>query len=140
MAITPEVVICCALPSQSCGSTPAPPVNTPVSARSQPVSLPDNNCFARAISRALVESLPLLLSSLQDSSGGNTKLAATSGPLILASNSMQYLASLSSGTPCSTSQSLGVRLLFPCFFQLTAHLAVLWLSLLFLPRLLQTCL
>jgi len=41
-------------------------------------------------------------------------LAATSGPLISASNSMQYPASLSSGTPCSTSQSSGT-LVVPSF-------------------------
>ena len=38
------------------GSTPAPTVNTPASPPSQPVSLPDNNALAHAISRALAES------------------------------------------------------------------------------------
>ena len=81
----------------SCGSTP-------VSPPSQPVSLPDNNSLAQAISIALTESLPSLLSSCRDSSGGNTNMATTSGPLDSASNSKQSPTSLSSGTPCSTSQ------------------------------------
>ena len=63
------------------GSTPAPPLNTPASPPSQPVSLPDNNSLAQAISRALAELLPSLPFSLQDSSGGSTNMAATSGPL-----------------------------------------------------------
>ena len=96
------------------GSTPAPPVNTPASPPSQPVSLLDNNSLAQAISKALAESLPPLLSSLRDSSGGNTNMAATSGPLSSASNSMQSPASSSSGTPCSTSQSSGM-LVVPSF-------------------------
>ena len=90
---------------------------------------------AQAISRALAESLPSLLSSLQDSSGGNANMAATSGP----SNSTHYPASFSSGTPCSTSQSSGT-LVVPLIIQLTSHLLVLRLSLLFPPRPPQTCL
>ena len=105
-------------------STPAPPLNTPASPPSQPVSLPDNNSLAQAISRALVELLPSLLSSLQDSSGGSTNMAATSGLLSSASNLTQSQASLSSSTPCSTS-SLQVRLLCPHLFQLTSPLGVL---------------
>ena len=62
---------------------------------------------AQAISRALAESLPSLLSSLQDSSGGNANMAATSGHSSGPSNSTHYPASSSSGTPCSTSQSSG---------------------------------
>ena len=61
---------------------------------------------AQAISRALAESLPSLLSSLH-SSGGNTNMAATSGHLSGPSNSTHYQASSSSGSPCSTSQSSG---------------------------------
>ena len=60
-----------------------------------------------------MQSLPLLLSSLRHSSGRNTNMAATSGPVISASNSTQYPAS-SSGTPCSTSQSSGT-LVVPSF-------------------------
>ena len=95
-------------------SSPAPAVSTPASQLSQPVSLPDNNSLAQAISRALAESLPLLLSSLQGSSGGNTNMAVTSSPLSSASNSTQSSASLRSGTPCSTSQSSGM-LVVPSF-------------------------
>jgi len=97
--------------SSRSSSTPAPPVNTPASPPSQPVSLPDNNSLAQAISRALAESLPPLLSFPRDSSGGNTNMPATFGPLSSASNSMPSLASWSSdaswssGTPCSTAQS-----------------------------------
>ena len=105
-------------------STPAPLLNTPASPPSQPVSLPDNNSLAQAISRPLAELLPSLLSSLQNSSGGSTNMAATSGPLSSASNSMQSQASLSSNTPCSTS-SLQVCLLCPRLFQPTAPLGVL---------------
>ena len=105
-------------------STPAPPINTPTSPPSQPVSLLDNYSLAQAISRALVELLPSLLSSLRDSSGGSTIMATMSGPLSSASNSTQSQASLSSNTPCSTS-SLQVRLLCPHLFQLTAPLVVL---------------
>ena len=118
-------------------STPAPPVNTPASPPSQPVSLPDNNSLAQAISRALAEPLPTLLSSLRDSSGGNANMAATSGPLCSASTSTQSPASSSSGNPGS---SLQVRLLCPRLFQLTAHLSVLRLSLLSPPRPPPTCL
>ena len=89
------------------GSTPAPPVNTPASPPSQPVSLPDNNSLAQAFSRALADSLPSLLSSLRDYSGGNTNMAEMSGSFISASTSTQSLASLSSVTPVSTSQSSG---------------------------------
>ena len=89
-------------PSSS-GSTPAPTVNTLASPPSQPVSLPDNNASAQAIQRTLAESLPLLLSSLRDSSGGNSNMAATSGPLSSPSTSTQSPASFSSGTPGSTS-------------------------------------
>ena len=81
----------------SCGSTP-------VSPPSQPVSLPDNNSLAQAISMALAESLPSLLSSCRDSSGGNANMATTSGPLDSPSNLTQSPTSLSSGTPCYTSQ------------------------------------
>ena len=77
---------------------------TPVSPLSQHVSLSDNNSLAQAISMALVESLPSLLSSCRDSSGGNANMATTPGPLDWASNSIQSPTSLSSGTPCSTSQ------------------------------------
>ena len=77
---------------------------TPVSPPSQHVSLSDNNSLAQAISMALAESLPSLLSSCRDSSGGNANMATTSGPLDSASNSIQSPTSLSSGTPCSTSQ------------------------------------
>ena len=74
--------------SHSCsGSTPAPPVNTPASPPSQPVSLPDNNSLAQAFSRVLMDSLPSLLSSLRDYSGGNTNMATASGSFISASNS-----------------------------------------------------
>ena len=100
-------------PSPS-GSTPAPTVNTPASPPSQPVSLPDTNTLAQAISRALAESLPPLLSSLRDSSGGNSNMAATSVPLSSASTSTQSPASSSSGTPGSTSQSSGT-LVVPSF-------------------------
>ena len=62
---------------------------------------------AHAISRALAESLSSLLSSLQDSSGGNANMAATSDHSSGPSNSTHYPASSSSGTPCSTSQSSG---------------------------------
>ena len=96
------------------GSTPAPPVNTPASPPSQPVSLPDNNSLAQAFSRALTDSLPSLLSSLQDYSGGNTNMAATSDSFISASNSTQSPASSSSVTPRSTSQSSGT-LVVPSF-------------------------
>ena len=77
---------------------------TPVSPPSQHVSLSDNNSLAQAISMALAESLPSLLSSCRDSSGGNANMATISGPLDSASNSIQSPTSLSSGTPCSTSQ------------------------------------
>ena len=40
-------------------------------------------------------------------------MATTSGPLISASNSTQYPASLSSGTPCSTPQSSGTLVVPP---------------------------
>ena len=74
--------------SHSCsGSTLAPPVNTPAPPPSQPVSVPDDNSLAQAISRALADSLPSLLSSLRDYSGGNTNMATTSGSFISASNS-----------------------------------------------------
>ena len=69
------------LSTMSSPVTPAPPVNTPASQPSQPVSLPDNNYLARAISRALAESLPLLLSFPRDSSGGNTTMPATFVPI-----------------------------------------------------------
>ena len=100
-------------PSSS-GSTPAPTVNTPASPPSQPVSLPDTSALAQAISRALAESLPPLLSSLQDSSGGNLNMAATPVPLSSASTSTQSPASSSSVTPGSTSQSSGT-LVVPSF-------------------------
>ena len=90
-------------------STPAPPVNTPASPPSQPVSLPDNNSLAQAFSRALADSLPSLLSSLRDYSGGNTNMVATTGSFISASNSTQSPASSSSVAPGSTSQSSGTR-------------------------------
>ena len=95
-------------------STRASLVNTPASPPSQPVSLLDNNSLAQAISRALTESLPPLLSSLRDSSGTNTNMAAMSGPLSLALNSTQSPAFSSSGTPCSTSQFSGT-LVVPSF-------------------------
>ena len=98
----------------SSGCTPAPTVNTPASPPSQPVSLSDTNALAQAISRTLAESLPPLLSSLRDSSGGNSNMAATSVPLSSASTSTQSPASSSSGTPGSTSQSSG-RLVVPSF-------------------------
>ena len=82
----------------SCSSTLA------ASPPSRPVSLPDNKTLAQAISMAPTESLPSLLSSYQDSSGGNTNMALTSGPLNSPSNSTQSPTSSSSGTPCSTSQ------------------------------------
>ena len=50
----------------SSGSTPGPTVTTPASPPSQPVSLPENNTLAQAISRALAESLPPLLSALRE--------------------------------------------------------------------------
>ena len=100
-------------PSSS-GSTPAPTVNTPASPPSQPVSLPDTNALAQAISRALAESLPPLLSSLRDSSGGNSNTAAASVPLSSTSTSTQSPASSSSSTPGSTSQSSGT-LVVPSF-------------------------
>ena len=125
-------------PSSS-GSTPAPTVNTPASPPSQPVSLPDTSTLAQAISRALAESLPPLLSSLRDSSGGKSNMAATPVPLSPASTSTQSPASSSSDTPGSTSQSSGT-LGVPSFIQRTFHLAVLRLSLLFPPRPLPTCL
>ena len=96
------------------GSTPAPTVNTPASPPSQPVSLPENNALAQAISRALAESLPPLLSALRDSSGGNTNMATTAGPLSSASTSTPPPASSSSGTPGPTSQSSGT-LVVPSF-------------------------
>ena len=96
------------------GSTPAPPGNTPTSPPSQPLSLPDNNALAQAIWRALAESLPPLLSSLRDSSDGNTDMATTSGPLSSTSTSTQSPASSSSGTPGPTSQSSGT-LVVPSF-------------------------
>ena len=96
------------------GSTPAPPVNTPALPPSQPVSLPDNNSLTQAFSRALADSLPSLLSSLREYSGGNTNMAATSGSFISASNSTQSPASSSSVTPGSTSQSSGT-LVVPSF-------------------------
>ena len=99
-------------PSPS-GSTPAPTVNTPASPPSQPVSLPDTNALAQAISRALAESLPPLLSSLRDSSGGKSNMAATPVPLSPASTSTQSPASSSSDMPDSTSQSGGR---FGCLF------------------------
>ena len=95
-------------------STPAPTVNTPASLPSQPVSLPDTSTLAQAISRALAESLPPLLSSLRDSSGGNSNMAATPVPLSSASTSTQSQTSSSSGTPGSTSQSSGT-LVVPSF-------------------------
>ena len=98
----------------SSGSTPAPTVNTPASPPSQPVSLPENNALAQAISRALAESLPPLLSALRDSSGGNTNMATMAGPLSSASTSTPPPASSSSGTPCPTSQSSGT-LVVPSF-------------------------
>ena len=125
-------------PSSS-GCTPAPTVNTPASPPSQPVSLPDTNALAQAISRTLAESLPPLLSSLRDSSGGNSNMAAPCGPLSSASTSTPSPASSSLGTPGSTSQSSGT-LIVPHLFQLTAHLAVLRLSLLFPLRPPPTCL
>ena len=88
-------------------STPAPTVNTPASPPSQPVSLPDTSALAQAISRALAESLPPLLSSPRDSSGGNSNMAAKPVPLSSASTSTQSTASSSSDTPGSTSQSSG---------------------------------
>ena len=100
-------------PSPS-GSTPAPTVNTPASPPSQPVSLPDTSALAQAISRALAESLPPLLSSLRDSSGGKSNMAATPVPLSPASTSTQSPASSSSDTPGSTSQSSGT-LVVPSF-------------------------
>ena len=100
--------------SPSSGSIPAPTVNTPASPPSQPVSLPDTSALAQAISRALEESLPPLLSSLRDSSGGNSNMPTTPVPLSSASTSMQSPASSSSGTPGSTSQSSGT-LLVPSF-------------------------
>ncbi|CAH3169850.1 unnamed protein product [Porites lobata] len=100
-------------PSSS-GSTPAPTVNTSASPPSQPVSLPDTNALAQAISRALAESLPPLLSSLRDSSGGNSNTAAASVPLSSTSTSTQSPASSSSSTPGSTSQSSGT-LVVPSF-------------------------
>ena len=98
----------------SSGSTPAPTVATPASPPSQPVSLPENNALAQAISRALAESLPPLLSALQDSSGGNTNMATTAGPLSSASTSSPPPASSSSGTLGPTSQSSGT-LVVPSF-------------------------
>ena len=99
--------------SSSSGSTPAPLVNTPASPPSETVSLPDNNSLAQAITRAFAESLPSVLSSLQDF-GRNTNIAATSGSFILALNSPQSPASSSSVTPCSISQSSGT-LVVPSF-------------------------
>ena len=107
------------------GSTRAPPLNTPASTPSQPVSLPDNNSLAQAISRALAELLPSLLSSLQDSSGGSTNIAATSGPLSSVSNSTQSQASLSPSTPCSTSSLQVVSSCALVYF----NLQLLWGSL-----------
>ena len=98
----------------SSGSTPAPTVATPASPPSQPVSLPENNALAQAISRALAESLPPLLSALRDSSGGNTNMATTAGPLSSASTSSPPPASSSSGTLGPTSQSSGT-LVVPSF-------------------------
>ena len=109
-------------PSSS-GSTPAPTVNTPASPPSQPVSLPDTKALAQAISRALAESLPPLLSSLRDSSGGKSNMAATPVPLSPASTSTQSPASSSSDTPVLL-PSLQVRLMCPHLFQRTVHLAV----------------
>ena len=103
---TMSSLVTASLSSRS-GSTPAPPVNTPASPPSQPVSLPDNNSLAQAISRALAESLPPLLPFPRDSSGENTNMPTTFGPLSSASNSMLSLASTSLGTSCSTMQSLG---------------------------------
>ena len=100
-------------PSSS-GSTLAPTVNTSASPPSQPVSLPDTNALAQAISRALADSLPPLLSSLRDSSGGNSNTAAASVPLSSTSTSTQSPASSSSSTPGSTSQSSGT-LVVPSF-------------------------
>ena len=116
------------------GFTPAPTVTTPASLPSQPVSLPENNALTQAISRALAESPPLLLSALRDSSGGNTNMAATAGPLSSASTSTPppVLAALP--------LSLQVHLLCPPLFQPTAHLAVLQSSLLFPPHPSPTCL
>ena len=51
-------------------------------------------------------------------------------------HSIRHRAPVLPGLP----PSLQVRLLFPRLFQLTAHLVVLQLSLLFLPHPLQTCL
>ena len=95
-------------------STPAPTVNTPASPPSQPVSLPDTGALAQAISRALAESLPPLLSSLRDSSGGNSNMASTPVPHSSASTSTQSPASSSSGTTGCTSQSSGT-LVVPSF-------------------------
>lgn len=97
------------------GSTPAPLANTPAPPPSQPVSLLDNNSLAQAISRALADSFPSLLSSLRDYSGGNTNMTAMSGSFISASNSTQSPASSSSVTPSSTSQISGT-LVVPSYF------------------------
>ena len=94
--------------SSCSGSTSAPPVNTPASPPSQPVSLPENNSLAQAFVTALAESLHPLLSFPRDSSGGNTNMPMMFGPLSSASNSMPSLASSSSGAPCSTTQSSGM--------------------------------
>ena len=102
-----DVFSCYRIFGSRSGSTVAPPVNTLASPPSQSVSLPDNNSLAQAISRALAESLLLLLSFPRDSSGGNTNMPATFGPLSLASKSMPSLASSRSGTPCSTMHSSG---------------------------------
>ena len=98
----------------SSGSTPVPTVATPASPPSQPVSLPENNALAQAISRALAKSLPPLLSALRDSSGGNTTMATTAGPLSSASTSSPPPTSSSSGTLGPTSQSSGT-LVVPSF-------------------------
>ena len=96
------------------GLSPAPVIDTPAPPLSQPVYLPDNNSLTQAISRALAESLPPLLSSLRDSCGGNSNTAAMSSPLSSASSSAQCSASSRSATHCSTSQSSGM-LVVPLF-------------------------
>ena len=116
----------------SCGSTP-------VSPPSQPVSRPDNNSLAQAISMALAESLPSLLSSCRDSSGGNANMATTSGPLDSALNSIQSPTSSSSGTPCSTSQ-FSSTLVVPSYISTYNSFTSPSLSLLFPPPTPQTCL
>lgn len=112
---------------------------TPASPPSQHVSLSDNNSLARAISMALAESLPSLLSSCRDSSGGNANMATTSGPLDSALNSIQSPTSSSSGTPCSTSQ-FSSTLVVPSYISTYNSFTSPSLSLLFPPPTPQTCL